>query len=288
MKIKCSYCGSSYDPDEICCPSCGAPNEAPSENATGVPKTIDELKRFCTAHNMPLQKMRFFIGEDFREPKAFGIFNDERGNFVVYKNKADGSRAIRYEGPDEAYAVNEIFQKLKSEIALRKQADTSAKRSGKKRRKRRSDSVSVVAVGSCILVVLLCTLVVIFDKSPSRGYYRYDDSYYCYDARDWYRYDYMYGGWSPAEYIDEELSSNYGDYISAMNTPTASALTDLRTASIIRSANNTMMTTIGTMITMTMTTPAGITATPTGTATGDLIQCAIVDNYQLIITGFAH
>ena len=31
---------------------------------------------------------------------------------AAYKNKADGSRSVRYDGPDEAYAVSEIFAKL--------------------------------------------------------------------------------------------------------------------------------------------------------------------------------
>ncbi len=63
---------------------------------------------------MPLLKMRFFIEEDFRLPKAFGIYRD--GNdIVVYKNKADGTRVIRYQGPDEEYAVSDIFAKLLEE-----------------------------------------------------------------------------------------------------------------------------------------------------------------------------
>ena len=55
------------------------------------PKTIDELRWFCDDHNIPAREMRFFIGEDFKEPKAFGIYRDDDGDFVVYKNKADGS-----------------------------------------------------------------------------------------------------------------------------------------------------------------------------------------------------
>lgn len=55
---------------------------------------------------------------DFRQPKAFGIYKDSDGNFVVYKNKGDGTRAERYRGKDEAYAVNEIYQKLRSEIQI--------------------------------------------------------------------------------------------------------------------------------------------------------------------------
>ena len=50
------------------------------------PKTIEELKAFCAEKGMPLEQMRFYIGEDFPEPRAFGIFQDENGEFVVYKN----------------------------------------------------------------------------------------------------------------------------------------------------------------------------------------------------------
>ena len=50
----------------------------------------------------------FFLGQDIREPRAFGIYQDADGLFVVYKNKANGERAVRYRGRDEAYAVNEL------------------------------------------------------------------------------------------------------------------------------------------------------------------------------------
>lgn len=40
--------------------------------------------------------------------------------FVVYKNKDDGQRALRYRGTDEAYAVNELYLKLKDEILNQK------------------------------------------------------------------------------------------------------------------------------------------------------------------------
>ena len=61
----------------------------------------------------------FFIGIDYRQPRAFGIY--QAGNeFIVYKNKADGTRAVRYQGTDEAYAVNELYLKLKDEILNQK------------------------------------------------------------------------------------------------------------------------------------------------------------------------
>ncbi len=117
MQIKCDYCGEYFSDTEEQCPFCGAPNEQINRTATGVPKTIEELKQFAFDKHIPLEKIRFFIGIDYREPKAFGIYKDEiTGNFIVYKNKSDGVRAVRYEGKDEAYAVNEIYQKLREEI----------------------------------------------------------------------------------------------------------------------------------------------------------------------------
>ena len=117
MQIKCDYCGAYFNDTEEQCPTCGAPNNQLRRTASSVPVTIEELQKFIAEKNIPAEKIRFFIGVDYREPKAFGIYRDEMtGNFVVYKNKADGTRAVRYEGKDEAYAVNEIYQKLREEI----------------------------------------------------------------------------------------------------------------------------------------------------------------------------
>lgn len=117
MQIKCEYCGAYFSDTQEKCPTCGAPNNQLKRTASSVPTTIEELKAFIAEKGIPAEKIRFFIGVDYKEPKAFGIYKDEMtGNFVVYKNKADGSRAVRYEGKDEAYAVNEIYQKLRDEI----------------------------------------------------------------------------------------------------------------------------------------------------------------------------
>lgn len=130
MKVKCDFCGGMIEDTEPICPNCGAANEHMSRVTDGIPKTIEELRAFCEAKKLPLEQMRFFIGEDFKEARAFGIFKDSDGNFVVYKNKADGTRAERYRGPDEAYAVNEIYEKMKSEVALRRNKNSSAMQSG--------------------------------------------------------------------------------------------------------------------------------------------------------------
>ncbi len=120
MKIKCEYCGAMIEDSEEKCPNCGAPNVNVKRTTEHTPKTIEELQAWYEARKLPpYETTRFFIGIDYKEPKAFGIYRDG-SEFVVYKNKGDGSRAVRYRGTDEAYAVNELYLKLKSEILNQK------------------------------------------------------------------------------------------------------------------------------------------------------------------------
>ena len=85
------------------------------------PKTIEELKDFCDQNGYTASLTRFFVGKNYTSPKAFGIYKDEEtGDFIVYKNKADGSRYIRYQGPDEAFAVSELYERLIDEVKNQK------------------------------------------------------------------------------------------------------------------------------------------------------------------------
>ena len=102
MEVKCEYCGSMIDDKLEKCPNCGAPNEHMKRMVNGTPKTIAELADWYKARKLPpYETTRFFIGINYKEPRAFGIY-EENGEFIVYKNKDDGSRAIRYQGKDEA------------------------------------------------------------------------------------------------------------------------------------------------------------------------------------------
>ena len=203
MNIKCENCGNFYPETDAKCPACGAAN--PRAAQADVPKTIEELKAFCRSKNMPLERMRFFIGEDYREPKAFGIYKDENDRFVVYKNKADGSRAVRYEGPDEAYAVNELYQKLKSEVALRRE-QSAAQRTPMAARRQRRQACWIAA----ILIVVVAVAFFLYMRNPRRGYYYYDDDYYYYQDSDWYYYD--MDGWILADSVDEALRDDASEY----------------------------------------------------------------------------
>ena len=125
-----------------------------NNGGTRIPQTIEELKAFCAEKGMPLEKMRFFIGENIQEPKAFGIYRDENDRFVVYKNKADGSRAVRYSGPDEAYAVRELYLKLKSEVDLRRSPG-----GGSVPRKRGISTGTILLIVFLVLLFLYCKLL---------------------------------------------------------------------------------------------------------------------------------
>ncbi len=126
MNIKCNYCGGMFDETLEKCPTCGAANSSVKRSTADQPTTIEELKDWYKSKGLPpYETTRFFIGENYKGARAFGIYKDERSDkFVVYKNKDTGDRAVRYEGTDEAYAVNELFMRLKQEILEQKARNT--------------------------------------------------------------------------------------------------------------------------------------------------------------------
>lgn len=134
MKTTCEYCGSLFENYLTACPNCGGPNRNVVRSAGDQPMTIQELQRWYKDHGLPPYEVtRFFIGVDYRQPRAIGIYQDPTsGHFVVYMNLDSGRRGIRYDGRDEAYAVNEVFQRLKSEIIQQKQAAMERSRQQKK------------------------------------------------------------------------------------------------------------------------------------------------------------
>lgn len=220
MKVKCDYCGSFIEDTDETCPNCGGVNSHLMRSADGVPKTIEELKAFAKAKNLPLEEMRFFIGIDYKEPKAFGIYEDPDGNFIVYKNKGDGTRAERYRGKDEAYAVNEIYQKMKTEVQIRREKNGASHPHKSTEKEPQTEfgtflyylkKVIRPIMPVLIVLALLLIFTAIFGRGPNKGYYSYNDGYYYCMGSDWYRYDYDAGYWFRTS-VDSELADNYGDY----------------------------------------------------------------------------
>ena len=207
---ECSVCGTPVRSDEPKCSCCGAANE--------VPRTIEELKAYCVKKGMPLDRMRFFVGKDYVKPKAFGIYEDG-GRFIVYKNKADGSRAVRYEGPDEEYAVRELFLKLLDEChkrgiypdgrpvekPARSQTGSADGTSRTGKRKSRGKTVVLVLCALC-LIAMICIFST-FDwsfRSYKNGYYQLNDSYYLKKGSHWFyggSYDWHSRNGSPSENV---------------------------------------------------------------------------------------
>lgn len=168
--LKCPFCGGTLLTSEKKCPHCGGENQQYAEETPRRvfnPKTIEELKEYCAERGMPLLRMRFFVGEDYREPRAFGIYKAGDHRYIVYKNKADGSRAVRYDGPDEAFAVKELFDKLLDEChhrgiypdgAVSRASGGTASGYGSQsdRPKKRT---SLIFIGVIALIILIIVLV---------------------------------------------------------------------------------------------------------------------------------
>ena len=224
---KCSVCGGSVRSDEPVCPQCGAPNE--------VPQTIGELKAYCEKRGMPLHRMRFFIGENYKEPKAFGIYEND-GRYIVYKNKANGTRAVRYDGPDEGYAVKELFLKLLDECHNRgiypdgkpqnmpvtrsaPAGRTRTKLTAKEKAERRQNNMSflrdfgkyILFLISIVAVVFLLIWILttwVFTGHKQDGYYRYNNSMYYKYGSDWY-FSSNETDWYKSVFPDDEIEDYY-------------------------------------------------------------------------------
>lgn len=209
---KCEYCGATILSSDRECPQCGAPNPNYVEEmkrTVFLPKTIEELKEYCSERGMPLLRMRFFIGEDFKEPKAFGIYQD--GNeFVVYKNKANGQRAVRYRGPDEEHAVNELFQKLLEECHNRGiYPDGKPEQGGLpvKQQPKNKIQKSIIIYFVAVAIAIGAGTVYSHIHHRNDGYYRIQDNTYYHYGDNWY-VDSDYGWYE----LDEAPTAEYEDY----------------------------------------------------------------------------
>ena len=227
MQVKCDFCGSYIDEQLETCPNCGAPNEHIKREATGVPRTIEELKDFCAKNNVPLDKFHFHIGENYEGPQALGIYyDDQKKEYVVYKNKSDGSRMVRYHGHDEGYAVNEIYQKLKEQIGDYKafRASKGAIHPGKPsasavdERTKKVQRITWIIIIVVVLLVLFGSNIFGSSKKPSGSYYNYNGtSYYYGNNGSWYTYNDTTGDYTETYNVPEELENNRDDYYDDLN-----------------------------------------------------------------------
>lgn len=218
-----------------------------AKNADKTPTTITELQQWVMEHNIPTDAMNTFIGVDYRGPRAFGIYRDSyTGNFVVYKNKADGTRAVRYDGSDEAYAVNELYMKMKERLTTQLKKRGNRQRtseyaqpypypqtdiSNKKTRKKSKAVWKIlgIIVGIQILPWLLTKVSLLIFTAyvaivgagrPEQGYYEINESDYYYSGSRWYVWEDV--AWdiyesdydlSEYEYLEDAYLGSYYDDI---------------------------------------------------------------------------
>lgn len=192
--------------------------------------SLQEYKDFVERHNIPLDTIRFALGEDKgHDPRWFYIYQDRfTGEWVVAKNKSDGSTAERYRGNDEAKACQILFDKMEEEFNKRKYAseDTAGGGSGSsgstKKRKKSHFSSFVLRFLPYLIAIPICVYAFwdgyrdTHTKRPGQGYYVFhntyddgsvwDDLYYYLDSC-WYYYDDEYDDW----YVDSDFDYSYDD-----------------------------------------------------------------------------
>ena len=224
MKVKCDYCENYIEEISESCEHCGAPNPHYKRTANAQPETIDQLRDWYVAHNLPDETVtRFFIGKDYKGARAFGIYQDVNGDFVVYKNKSDGTRAERYRGDDEAFAVNELYQKLRSEIANQKAGNAkSSSSSSYERVMKKMNKVLGISFLVIFSVALISVFAVNMKDRHKEGYYRYqnqylyhfDDNFYYYnDTHDeWMKYSDDFTGDIDDYYVNDDVPDSLDDF----------------------------------------------------------------------------
>jgi len=189
------------------------------------PKTIEELRQWFEDKGYESAKTRFFIGIDYKAPKAFGIYKDELGEFVVYKNKADGTRAIRYQGCDEEFAVHEIYQRFQEEIINQQTRWAADHASGTPALQRSSEPQNPIVQTYLAIPKKLRLTIITFVATLAltmgltsfvgrrNGYYSINNNLYYRAGNDWYYYDNSDKTWGPVYNIPYEFtSSGWNDY----------------------------------------------------------------------------
>ena len=170
-------------------------------------ESYEELRNIFEEFHIDSEQTRFYIGDDYTDPKAFVIYQDDFGDFVVYKMKADGTRALRYKGPNEKIAVTEYYQKFLEEVRKRpafarkliRPQQSRSYYTDRRGRKHNSVKAALIAVVVTFLAAIGLTFGVAsyqrykhrhdgYYVTPSGTYYTQGSDVYYYDNDDWYYY----------------------------------------------------------------------------------------------------
>ena len=222
----CPICGKPIEDNQLNCPHCGSTLLTLEELRNREPKTIEELLTYCDMHHIPLEKMRFFIGLDVKQPKVFGIYR-ENDEVIVYKNKSNGTRAIRYQGTNEAEAVKIILDKMYEEQDLRRinNQTPAQKRAEKERKQRAYTALGYITMGA---VAGLAAWGIYTSATNLPNYYTYNNQHYVNYNDSWYYYD--YDSWEPVDndFYYSDFYYHYDDYYDGQDYDYSSSYTSFQ------------------------------------------------------------
>ena len=257
MDRKCEFCEKYYDDILDSCPYCGCANPRAKKeivSATGdegtitltdenagaglvetpeIPETLEQLQAYFDRLGLSSEKTRFFVGVDYKKPKAFGIYRDQYGKVTLYKNKANGERAVRYEGYDEAFAVRELYDRFQAEVENQISHRLGAQSGQRRNMSRERQAFEKGRVTTFLekrpyvfplIIVLVIALVFFLTSHRKNGYYRYGSDYYYSLSGDWY--EYSGSGWSRAYSVPSALSGRASDYFYSSSYPRETGITN--------------------------------------------------------------
>lgn len=181
----CKNCGQTFGNSEKQCPYCDYVVKTRKVVDRKMPSTIKELEEWYYIKDLPPCRVtRFYIGKNLKRKRVFGIYKGENtGNYIVYKNKDNGERSVRYEGPSEKVAVREFYLRLKQEINLQKERAKKHKGSIKTGIKNELKQLWAIPIGLLFILFIASTYTV-----SGEGYYQYNENYYYYIG-SWYQYE---------------------------------------------------------------------------------------------------
>ena len=144
-----------------------------------VPKTIKELEKWYKDHDLPeYEKSKIFIGEEYKDLKAYGVYKDSKtGKYVVFQNKGGGLKDTYYEGDDEEFAVNKVYERVREKYIDKKKKKTNS-----------GLFIYGTVITMAIFFFIFYAIITLVILGPKRGYYLINDNEYYYINGWWYTY----------------------------------------------------------------------------------------------------
>ena len=238
----CPLCGAPVAPEEK-----SEPEASPAQPETA-PRTVEELLALCASFEADPAAYHFYIGEDEKDAVGYGLFVDEFGDYVFYHNHRNQQRSIRYKGRDEAYAVGELYRRMKEarvfyrpvsrqeEGGERRHHHSHSGQSGRQRRKARRIRLAV-AIGAAVVVCCVAAVVLRWRAlQPKDGYYHCQGRYYYLQQHQWYAYDSVMDNWEKTD-ANPTIVANHQAYYRSIYYWEGSPVSDFRDSGYYDSGN---------------------------------------------------